>query len=298
MKTSFRNKRFTIGMVLFVAIILILSVSSGLYLNKLSGKTNAILKENHYSVVYALDMSESITNINQNINNCFLLNKNPDTLIINKGFLKFNKAFELEKNNITEPGEDRLVAGIETDFAEYRDTVLTLKTSPGSVLKVIFLQEKFDTLYKKLMLLSQMNEKAIEEKTDDAKDSAKKATTHMTLIGTLCFLIAYGFTFVFSSYFNERFYRLYNGIKEIVSSNFRQKLYLDGNDEIFEISLIFNKMLDELNTNKQKMSVILTEEIKKEVVSKDIIDLKQALLVIKNLEEQTAALISRLEKKD
>jgi nitrogen fixation/metabolism regulation signal transduction histidine kinase len=91
---------------------------------------------------------------------------------------------------------------------------------------------------------------------------------------------------------------LYNGIKEIVSGNFRQKLYLDGNDEIFEISLIFNKMVDELNTNKQKLSVILTEEIKKEVVSKDIIDLKQALLVIKNLEEQTAALISRLEKKD
>ena len=47
------------------------------------------------------------------------------------------------------------------------------------------------------MLLSQMNEKAIEEKTDDAKVSAKKATIQMTFIGTLCFLIAYGFTLSF-----------------------------------------------------------------------------------------------------
>jgi hypothetical protein len=57
-------------------------------------------------------------------------------------------------------------------------------------------------------------------------------------------------------------------------------------------------MVDELNTNKQKMSVILTEEIKKDVVSKDIIELKQALLDIKSMEEKTVALISRLEKKD
>jgi hypothetical protein len=298
MKTSVRNIRFTIGMVLFVAIILILSVSSALYLNKLSGKTNAILKENHYSVVYALDMSESLTTINQNINTGFLMNRNPDSIILNGGFLKFSRALELEKHNFTEPGEDILVAGIETEFIGYRDTVLTLMTSPAPVKKVLYLQEKFDTLYRKLMLLSQMNEKAIEDKTNDAKVSARKATTQMTLIGSLCFLIAYGFSFIFSSYFNDRFYRLYHGLKDLVSGNYRQKLLLDGNDEIFEISLIFNKMVDELNTNKQKMSVILTEEIKKDVVSKDIIELKQALLDIRSMEEKTVALISRLEKKD
>ena len=53
MKTSIRSKKFTMGMVLFLVIILLLSISSAFYLNKLSGKTSAILKENHYSVVYA-----------------------------------------------------------------------------------------------------------------------------------------------------------------------------------------------------------------------------------------------------
>ncbi len=50
MKTSIRSKRFTMGMILFLVIILLLSISSAYYLNRLSDKTSAILKENHYSL--------------------------------------------------------------------------------------------------------------------------------------------------------------------------------------------------------------------------------------------------------
>jgi methyl-accepting chemotaxis protein len=209
----------------------------------------------------------------------------------------FNKSLELEKNNITEPGEDKLVSGIETDYIEYRDSVLEFIKSTNPAVNVLSLQKRFDSLYQQLMLLSQMNEKAIEEKTNDAKVSAKKATFQMTFIGTMCFLIAYGFTFVFSSYFNERFYKLYNGIKEIVSSNYSQRLYLDGNDELCEISLAFNEMAEKLNKNKQKMSVTLHEDPGKDYNLNDIQELKNFLLRIKSIEEQAMELISRFEKK-
>ena len=297
MKTSIRSKRFTMGMVLFLVIILLLSISSAYYLNRLSGKTSAILKENHYSVVYARDMSEDLTNINQEIINCFLTNKNPDTLIINQEFMLFDKSLELEKNNITEPGEDKLAANIETNYNDYRDSVLKFIISPNPVINVLDLQKKFDTLYHQLMLLSQMNEKAIEEKTDDAKVYAKKVTLQMTFIGTICFLIAYGFTFTFSSYFNERFYRLYNGIKEIVSSNYGQRLYLDGNDELSEISLVFNEMAEKLDQNKPKISVTLHKDPGNDNNLNDIQELKKVLLQIQSMKEQAIALISRLEKK-
>ncbi len=297
MKTSIRSKRFTMGMVLFLVSILLLSVSSIFYLNRLSGKTSAILKENHYSVVYAQDMSEVLTSINQGIINSFLTNKSPDTAIINREFMQFDKSFRLEKNNITEVGEDQLVSDIETNYSSFHYLVAEFIRSPDQVMKVLNLQEKFDTLYNKLMLLSQMNEKAIEGKTDDAKVSAKKATIQMTIIGTLCFLIAYGFTFIFSSYFNERFYRLYNGIKEIVSSNYRNKLYLDGNDELTEISLAFNEMAEKLNTNKQKMSVTLHDDLGKDKSAEDIEELKKMLFQIKVMEEQASAILSRFEKK-
>jgi methyl-accepting chemotaxis protein len=297
MKTSIRSTRFTIGMVFFLIIILLLSISSAFYLNRLSGKTNAILKENHYSVVYAQDMSENLTDINKWFINWLLTNQNPDTLIINKNFTLFNKSLELEKNNITEPGEDKLVSVIETYYIEYRDSVSDFTKSPNPSAYALPLQKKFDTLYRQLMLLSHMNEKAIEEKTDDAKVYAKKATLQMTFIGTICFLIAYGFTFTFSSYFSERFYRLYNGIKGMISSNYSQRLYLDGNDELFEISLAFNEMAEKLNQNKQKMSLNLHDNPGKDYNQKDIQELKSFLIRIKSVEEQAIELISRLEKK-
>jgi hypothetical protein len=51
-------------------------------MNKLSGKTSAILKENYLSVVYAREMSEGIMNINQEIITASLMKRNADTLKI------------------------------------------------------------------------------------------------------------------------------------------------------------------------------------------------------------------------
>ncbi|MBP1667392.1 MAG: sensor histidine kinase, partial [Bacteroidetes bacterium] len=176
------------------------------------------------------------------------------------------------------------------------DLVAEYTRLPDQVKKVLDLQEVSDTLYQKLMLLAKMNEKAIEGKTDDAKVSAKKATIQMTFIGTLCFLVAYGFTFMFASYFNQRFYRMYDGIKAMVSGNYRSRLYPDGNDELTEISLAFNEMAEKIITNEQKMSVTLHKENVKDKGSDDIDDLKKMLSQIKIMEEKVEAMLFRLEK--
>lgn len=63
--------------------------------------------------------------------------------------------------------------------------------------------------------------------------------------------IALSFTFNFASYFNERFSKLYNGIKEIGSSNYSQRLNFEGEDEFYDISLVFNDMAKNLEENKQ-----------------------------------------------
>lgn len=299
MKTSIRSKKFTMGMVLFLVIILLLSISSAYYLNRLSSKTSAILKENHYSVVYARDMAENLKNINQVIINSFLKNKYPDTLSINKEFNLFDNSLKSEKNNITEVGEDIQVSSIETNYKEYSDSIWIYLKSPSSAVLLFNMQKKFENLSQQLMVLSQMNEKAIEEKTDDAKISAQKFTLQMTLIGTLGFLIAYAYTFMFSSYFNERFYKLYDGIKEIVSSNYKQRLYLKGNDEISEISLIFNEMADKFNKFDQDSFVsIENSHVKKEMDLSELQELKSVLEKIKSFEKQATALILRIENKD
>jgi two-component system, NtrC family, sensor histidine kinase KinB len=284
------------GMIFLFLIILVLSVFSGYYMNRMAGKTSAILRENYLSVVYARDMSEGIRVINQELTDCYLEGRNPDSTRINKVLRDINNSLLAEKGNITEPGEDRLVADIESDYAGYRDLVIRILGSPLSVQCQIGLQNKSGSLYEKLLLLSQMNGNAIQTKTEDARGYSKRALSQVTILASVCFLIGMSFTYSFASYFNQRIFQLYNGIKEIVSSNFDQHLYFSGNDEFYEISLVFNEMADKLKENKQKMYVTLQKEEIANINSDYESELKKMLLRIKNLEEEASKLISKIEK--
>jgi len=297
MKPSIRTK-FSFGLVFFFVVILLLSILSAYYLNMLSRKTSAILKENVISVICARDMSDALNKVNQETTNCVLFGKIPDSFYINHELKLFNKSLGLEKNNITEIGEDKIANGIDAAFTEYRDSVVKFIKSPKSIARVQALQMKFNNLYTQLGLLSQLNEKAIEIKTDAAKVSAKKASMQMTIVGTVCFLVAFAFTFSFGSYFNERFFQLYNGIKEIASNNYGQRLYFDGKDEFYEISLVFNEMAEKLSGSGTKKTLTFDDlELKEDQYLNDVQELKRILISMKSIEEQTSDLISKLENK-
>jgi two-component system, NtrC family, sensor histidine kinase KinB len=296
MRHSIRT-RFTLGMIFLFLIILVLAVFSGYYINKLSNKTSAILKENYLSIVYAREMSEGIAIINQEITSAFLKNSNADSIKILKELYLINESLLSEKSNITEPGEDKLVSGIEKGYGEYRDYALKLIKSPASVEGLLELQHNSENLFQQLLVLSQMNGKALEVKTDDAKTTSKSALTRMTVLATLCFLIGMSFTFSFASYFNQRFFRLYNGIKAMASSNFNDRLFFEEKDEFHEISLVFNEMAERIKANNNKMSLTLQEEVRKEINTSDIQELKKMIFQMRSIEEHAAALISRLEKK-
>ena len=296
MKPSIRTK-FIIGIIFFFVIISVLSIFSAVYLNKLSKKTSAILKENHLSVIYSREMAEGLLNINQEIINCFLLGKRADSILMDRELRTFENSLQLEKNNITEPGEDKVAEGIETGYLNYRNSALEFIKSSVTVSEVLSLQEEFDNLNQQLTVLSRINEKAIELKTEAAKESAKNAWTQMTFLATLCFLIALSFTYSFASYFNERFSQLYKGIKEIASSNYGQRLFFDGKDEFYEISLVFNEMAEKLSTNKQKMDLTLEVGNEKDKMLGELQELKQFLVRLKRIEEQATEIITRIENK-
>lgn len=296
MKLSIRTK-FALGMGFMFVIILVLMGFSAFYMNKLSNKTGAILKENYLSVVYAREMSEGLMNINQEITTGFLSNRNLDKQLIQNELNDVDKWLQLEKGNITEHGEDQLVAVIEGTFTEYRDSILRYSGSIPPANQILFFQKKLKFLSQQIVLLSEMNGKAIELKTDDAKVSSKKAVTGMTILGSFCFLIALSFTYSFASYFNERFSQLYNGIKEIVSSNYGQRLYFDGADEFTEISVVFNQMAEKLSTTHQEKFANFLEDPDVEDDVADMDELKDVLTRMKSLEKQAEEVILKIGNK-
>ena len=295
MKYSIRT-RFVLGMIFLFLIILVLSVFSGYYLNKLSNKTSAILKENYLSVVYAREMIEGIMNIDREITTSFLKKSNPDSALIAKQINWISSSLELQKKNLTEPGEFKLVAEIESGYNQYKDSVFKISQSPDAA-GMIYLENESGDLFRQLLILSDMNGKALEAKTDDAKASARTAMTNMSLLASVCFLIGMSFSYSFASYFNRRFLQLFNGIKELEKNNFKEHLYFEGNDEFSEISVVFNEMADKIQVNRQKMSVNLQEEPRKGISTADIDELQNMLFRLKTIEEQAELLLSRFEKK-
>jgi len=296
MKRSIR-KKFIYGIFFFLFIIVALLSLSAYNLTKLTNKTEAMFSENQLSVIYARDMAKGLSDINQKIVNCFLANSLPDHTNIDKILNSVNKSIQLEKTNITEPGEDKLALTIESEFNKYRDLVTVFMKTPKSGESVVNLQKEYAYFNQKILLLSQMNEKAIEFKTKDARVTGENAKLQMEIFGTLCFLITFSFTFSFTSYFNERFTQLYNGIKEIVSSNYDHRLYFERKDEFYEISLVFNEMAEKLVKNKQNIIPKLNEVSEYNTRFNQVQELKLMLERMKMLEEQAAGLISNLEIK-
>lgn len=293
---SIRTK-FTLGMIFIFLIILVLLGFSAFYLNKLSKKTSAILKENYLSLVYAREITEEISKVNLDFTTAFLENKKTEKQQILKTIEVVSQSLEAEKNNITEPGEDKLVAAIEAGFSEYSDSVAKAAGENLSAKQLLYFQQKAEILQQQLVLLSQMNGKAIELKTDDAKISSKNALTGMTILGSFCFLIALSFIYSFASYFNERFLQLYNGIKEIVSSNYGQRLYFDGVDEFYEISLLFNQMAEKLsgehNRENEQLSFLTSAE--NEQPNDNVEESQDVLIRIKSIEKQAEEILSKIK---
>jgi nitrogen fixation/metabolism regulation signal transduction histidine kinase len=107
-------------------------------------------------------------------------------------------------------------------------------------------------------------------------------------------LIALSFIYSFASYFNERFLQLYNGIKEIVSSNYGQRLYFDGVDEFSEISVLFNQMAEKLSGEQsleEEQELDFSKESNPE--EKDFDELKDLLVRMKSIEKQAEDLLNR-----
>lgn len=296
MKLSIRTK-FSLGMVFIFIIILGLLGFSAFSLVKLSRKTGAILSENHVSVVYAREMTENLMLLNKEMYHCYITSQAPDTILIKNEFDQLDKTIQAELSNITEAGEDKLAATIQQGINDHKAVFRQFIQSPKQVDIIQKLQNRFDMLTQQLSILSQMNEKAIEVKTMDAKVSSKNALTQLSVIGTLCFLISLSFIYSFASYFNERFFQLYNGIKEIVSSNFGQRLYFDGKDEFYEISLLFNQMAEKLEGTNLKKPLYDFGELENDDRNEDLEKLKSLLTKMKTLESQVTGVISKADKK-
>ncbi len=169
MALSVKNKIRLGTMFLF----LLLLVTSGVgiyYIAKLKGDAEAILRDNYESLIYSHQMQQQLDELHFNF----------DSSIV-----KFEKALNQERGDITEPGEKEAVDSLEIYFAKIKSGDTT--------------QENTRALESQIMRILALNVKAIELKNDKANSTAEKALMYITALAAIVFLISFTFVVNFPS---------------------------------------------------------------------------------------------------
>ena len=113
-------------------ILLIIGIQSIIHLTQLGHAIDIILRENYRSVISCQEMKESLERMDSGILFMLLGKKEKGTEITRKNEVVFEKALQIELNNITLPGEGERSHHLQDLFNQYKLTlhkIHGLKTS-------------------------------------------------------------------------------------------------------------------------------------------------------------------------
>ncbi len=205
---------------LLFGMIVLLTVMSTVYVNRLSGDTRNILVANYNTLDYSRQM-------------LIALNKNIDDI---KTREEFETNLKKQQSNITELGEKELTEKLSADYSKleqnFNDTAVisTIRTDLTDI-----------------MLL---NMQAIQRKSSIAQKTAGNAILWITIIGTFCFLIAFSLLVNLPGNIANPIKELTKSIKEIADLNYSQRVHFEKHNEFGELAAAFNTMAQKLEEYK------------------------------------------------
>jgi PAS domain S-box-containing protein len=240
---NIKNKlRLGIGFLFLMALI-----SSGMadyYLARLSADSKAILKDNYLTLLY-------MKNIGQ------VLDKENNAPLTAAEMQVIEKNVVLEQHNETEPGEMHLANLLAADFERLK--LVYNKPEQMVNLRLHMKQVMYDII--------EINMKGINIRNDIANKTADDGIIIVSLIGSLCFLIAFSFVINFPSYIANPIKELTNGIKAIANKNYSKRLVFPAKDEFGDLADAFNLMAGKLNDyENSNLASILFEKRRIETI--------------------------------
>jgi NtrC-family two-component system sensor histidine kinase KinB len=214
-----KSKLF-LGIGLLFLMIVLLTVLSSLFINKLSGDTKNILVANYNTLAYSRQM---LISLNKGIHN----SENVETFLYN---------LNQQQNNVTEVGEKQLTDKLSDDFRK-----LKIAHADSNLIRIV------NRDITDIMLL---NMQAIQRKSSIAGNTADNAIFWISIFGTLCFLIAFILLVNLPGNIANPVKQLTASIKEIAAQNYSQRIHFEKNNEFGELASAFNTMAQKLEEYK------------------------------------------------
>jgi PAS domain S-box-containing protein len=200
---------------LFLLVILLTAVGTW-YINALKKDTSNILTANYNTLEYSRNMILALDEMDNDPNAAG----------------KFAANLEQQKGNETEPGEKEATEQVAAHFRQ-----LTTNTS-NSALKAVIRTD--------ISALMMLNMRAIEKKSIIAAQTAETATLWISIVGGLCFLIAFTLLVNLPGNIANPIKELTGSIREIAAHNYHQRVHFESHSEFGELARSFNVMAEKL----------------------------------------------------
>ena len=241
------RQKLSLGFGGLLLIILIIGVQSILYLSRLGASIDVILRENYRSVIACQQMKEALERIDSGVLFGLLGETREGEGLIRKNEMAFEKALQVELNNITVPGEEEKAAHIQKIYAQYKATLRGIENAGDGVAlrrEAYFgrLLPLFGEIKDAADEILQMNQQNMNEANDEARQIAARARSQMYLFLIAGTAIAIGFMLFIGRWILRPIHHLISSADEIKRGNLDLVVQGDSRDEIGRLSEAFNAM--------------------------------------------------------
>lgn len=249
------RQKLSLGFGGLLVIILVIGIQSINYLTQLGPAIDVILRENYRSVLACQEMKEGLERMDSGALFIFLGEREQGSNLIQKNEAVFEKALQVELNNITLPGEEEKAHDLQSLFKRYQvalHQVQELKTFAEQreayfrELFPLFLQIK--TTADEIL---QMNQKNMSDANDWARRSADSAKKQMYILLLVGMIVAVGFVIFTGKWILRPVNRLIRSAEEIKRGNLDLVIQSDSRDEIGRLSETFNEMASALRESRR-----------------------------------------------
>jgi PAS domain S-box-containing protein len=209
--------KLSLGLIFLFIVILLFGVLGLFYINRLSNDGRQVLKNNHESLVYCNRMLSALENIH--------IQKDAEQI--------FRDNLQKQQANITEVGEKDATDELTKNYKE-------MLANPVDT-------SNFIDIRRAIYQIQELNEMAIQRKSNAAQHTAENAKDTLTVVFTILTLVAFTFIFNLPGVISGPIRSLSEGIQEIAGKNYKKRIYLKQEDEFGDLANAFNIMAGKLD---------------------------------------------------
>jgi len=245
------RQKLSLGFGGLLAVIVIIGLESVTLFSELGGSIDVILKENYRSVIASQDMKEAMERMDSGILFTLLGYTQEGSDLIDKNRDSFQKALNVELQNITIPGEEEKAAHIQKLFNKYNGVMTSIRQRGESQeeAKKIYFDQLFPLLQQIKMAANEileMNQQNMIHANDYARRKALSARRSMTALLLVGASLAIAFMLLIGRWILRPIAKLTSSALEIKEGNLDLVVPSRSNDEIGALADAFNDMATSL----------------------------------------------------